>query len=310
MAPVWSELENKVLIKNPSGSRRGGWWRVPFQRDYWLCYNTEYADLFLKGVIGVMDRFNTDGVYLDGTAMPVLCADESHGCGWYDSKGQLQGAYQIKAMRRMFKRLRQEMVARGGEINVHFNACMNFTALPYVDQGWYGENLQFTLIKGSAEDMALDYFRAEYSGRNMGVPAEFIVYENRPKCTFENAISSSILHGILPRPNDIGHPLDLMSEIWRVFDRFPIDRSQWVPYFESRVTSDHEKIKVSYYKYTTISGKTQLLAFAVNTSSTPAASVSISFDENVEEIVDAISGERISSPIDFGAYGHKILYAE
>ncbi len=310
MSPAWSELENRVLIQNPDMSRRGGWWRVPFQRDYWLCYNTEYADIFIKGVTDVMDRCNTDGIYLDGTAMPVLCADVSHGCGWYDRNGQLQGSYQIHAMRRLFKKLRQEMSARSAVINVHLFSCVNFTALPYVDQTWYGENLQFSLIKGSTDDMALDYFRAEYSGRNMGVPAEFIAYENRPLWTFENAIACSILHGILPRPNDIQHPLDLMSDIWKVIDAFPVEKSQWLPYWKNHVQTSNDKVKISYYKYTALSGKVQLLAFAVNVSGKPVSNVAFDLKEEVGSAFDAISHEMLDGKLDLNAYGYKILYAE
>jgi len=310
MAKVWPELENRVLIKNPDSSRLGGWWRVPFQRDYWLCYNTEYADIFLKGVTDIVDKYNTDGIYLDGTAMPMLCADVEHGCGWYDRNGQLQGSYQIHAMRRLFKKLRQEMTARGAVINVHFFSIVNFTALPYIDQAWYGENLQFSLRKGSTEDMALDYFRAEYSGRNMGVPAEFIAYENRPLWNFENAIACSILHGILPRPNDIEHPLDLMSEIWRVIDAFPIDKSDWLPYYANGTVTDSEKVKVSYYKYTTLTGKVQLLAFAVNISSTPVDLVKVTFKEKVDTVTDALDSENVTDGFGIDAYGYKILYAE
>lgn len=309
MAPSWSQLENKVLIKNPDESRLGGWWRVPFQRDYWLCYNTEYADLFVKGVTEVVDRCNTDGIYLDGTAMPMLCADVSHGCGWYDRNGQLQGSYQIHAMRRLFKRLRREMTARQAMINVHFFSIVNFTALPYIDQAWYGENLQFSLRQGSVEDMALDYFRAEYCGRNMGVPVEFIAYENRPLWNFENAIACSILHGILPRPNDIEHPLDLMSEIWRVIDAFPVDKAEWFPYWKNGVTTSDGKVKVSYYKYTTLSGKAQLLAFAVNISSKATDGVGFDLNEKVTKVINAITGECVET-LGFAPYDYKILYAE
>ena len=213
-------------------------------------------------------------------------------------------------MRRLFKRLRQEMTARGGVINVHFFSIVNFTALPYIDQTWYGENLQFSLMKGSNEDMALDYFRAEYTGRNMGVPAEFIAYENRPLWTFENAVACSILHGILPRPHDIEFPLELMSGIWRVIDSFPVEKSEWCPYYDNLAATDNEKVKASYYKYTTLTGKTQLLAFVVNISATHMDEVKISFGEAVNTVTDAISHEKLTDKFTLGAYGYKILYAE
>jgi len=142
------------------------------------------------------------------------------------------------------------------------------------------------------------------------VPAEFIAYENRPLWNFENAIACSILHGILPRPNDIEHPLDLMSEIWRVIDAFPIDKSDWLPYYANGTVTDSEKVKVSYYKYTTLTGKVQLLAFAVNISSTPVDLVKVTFKEKVDTVTDALDSENVTDGFGIDAYGYKILYAE
>ena len=139
---------------------------------------------------------------------------------------------------------------------------------------------------------------------------EFIAYENRPLWTFEQALSCSILHGILPRPNDIGHPLDLMSRVWRIFDAFPIAQSEWMPYWENKTESSHEKVKVSYYRYTTLSGKQQLLAFAVNISATPVESVTLSFAEDVTRVRDMEQEADLGFTFSLGAYGYRILFVE
>ena len=54
-----------------------------------VCYNSEYADLFINGIEKIMDTYNIDGVYLDGTSMPNYCTNVNHGCGWYDGEGRL-----------------------------------------------------------------------------------------------------------------------------------------------------------------------------------------------------------------------------
>lgn len=64
-----------------------------------VCYNSEYADLFINGIEKLMDTYNIDGVYLDGTSRPNYCTNVNHGCGWYDDKGELQGTYTIKAVK-------------------------------------------------------------------------------------------------------------------------------------------------------------------------------------------------------------------
>lgn len=308
MSPVWTELKDKVVNRRENQDTNEGWWRVPFQRDYRVCYNSEYADLFVDGIAKIMDNYNLDGVYLDGSAYPNVCYSTEHGCGWYDENGKLHGTYSIKAIRKMMEKLYKTVKARDGYINHHCYACNNFTAFPYMDQVWLGENLQFKLNKGSTEDMELDYFRAEYSGRNMGVPAEFIAYENRPYWTFEQALSCSLLFGMLPRPNDIGFSLEFMSGVWKILDKFPVEKSKWLPYFNNNAATSNEKVKVSYYKYTDLENKTKLLVFAVNISAKNIENVTLSFDEEVSIVIDAEKAEHVGFTFDMGPYAYKILY--
>ncbi|MBQ7841503.1 MAG: hypothetical protein IJ390_13615 [Lachnospiraceae bacterium] len=308
MSPAWSSLQKKAAFINTAQKKEGGWWRVPFQRDYVVCYQSEYERLFVEGIEKLMDTFHIDGVYLDGTSHARCCCSTQHGCGWYDRDGNLHGTYQLKAIRRLFKRLYDVVESRGGMINVHAFGFINFTALPYIHQSWYGENLQFKLMKGSTENMDLDYFRAEYIGRNMGVPVEFIAYENRPYWTFESALATSILHGILPRPNDIGHPLELMSRVWKIFDTFPIAQSQWKPYWNNGASADHDKVKISYYRYMMLSGEPQILAFVVNISAMPVEEVTIQLDENVSFAMDMEEKREVGFTFGLGEYGYRILF--
>lgn len=310
MAPIWSKMSDKVVARLKDNRLDSGWWRVPFQRDYVVCYETEYQELFLKGIEDLMDTCHIDGVYLDGTAHPRGCYNVDHGCGWYDGQGELHGNYPLRSIRNLFMRLYEIVTSRGGQINVHSFGCINFTALPYIHQSWYGENLQFVLMHGSTEDIDLDYFRAEYLGRNMGVPVEFIAYENRPYWKFESALSCAILHGILPRPNDIEYPLELMSGVWKIFDAFPIEKSEWMPYWENQVKVSHEKVKVSYYRYVTLSGEVLMLAFVVNISATPIESVRVEFEEDVTSAIDMNGKNEVGFCFGLDEYGYRILYVK
>jgi hypothetical protein len=137
-----------------------------------------------------------------------------------------------------------------------------------------------------------------------------IAYENRPLWTFENALSSSILHGILPRPNDINHPLELMSGVWKIFDAFPIEKSDWKPYWTNTVTTTNEKVKVSYYRYTTLTGEVQLLAFAVNISAQPIEQVTVNFGENVCSVTDMTEKKDLGFTFDLDKYGYRILFVK
>ena len=310
MAPQWSELQDKVKMVDEKGAMEGGWWRVPFQRDYVVCYHSEYEALFLNGMEKLMDEFHIDGVYLDSITFPRLCYSTEHGCGWYDPQGRLHGSYCLKTLRRMFRRLYEIVQSRGGEINVHSFGYLNFLTIPYIHQNWYGENLQFDRMHGDTEDVKLDYFRAEYLGRNMGAPVEFIAYENRPLWTFEQALACSVLHGILPRPNEIHHPLELMSRVWKVFGAFPIEQSEWMPYWTNNARADHEKVRISYYRYTDLSGAPQLLAFAVNISAKPVEKVTVSFPEPVAQARDMLEGRDVGLTFGLNGYSCRILFVK
>lgn len=310
MSPIWSDLSSKLTVNREDQTPLGGWWRVPFQRDYVVCYNTEYAGRFVDGIAELMDTCHIDGVYLDGTSEPRSCLNTEHGCGWHDRQGRLHGTYQVNAVRRLFRQLYEVVTSRGGEINVHSFGFINFTALPYIHQSWYGENLQFTLMKGSEQDIDLDYFRAEYIGRNMGVPVEFIVYENRPHWKFESALSCAILHGILPRPNDIAHPLELMSRVWKIFGAFPIALSDWKPYWSNEVATSHEKVKVSYYCYTALDGAKELLAFVCNISAGAIERVDVRFPEDVSNATDMMTQSPVGFSFGLEGFGCRILYVK
>ncbi len=308
MSPVWSDLFEKVVLKRDGSSIGSGWWRVPFQRANVSCYRSEYADYFVAGIAKLMDTYNIDGVYLDNTANPRCCYNTEHGCGWYDSAGELHGSYPIKPIRSLFQKLHAEVKSRGGEINVHLYGMVNFTALPYIDRVWCGETLQSELMKGSTADLNLDFFRTEYIGRNMGVPAEFIAYEHRPNWKYEDALSCALLHGILPRPNDIEYPLELMSRVWRIIDAFPIAQSEWMPYWNNDVTASEEKVKVSYYRYRTLTGELQLLAFVVNISSHPIKNVTVTFEEDCRTVTDMMERTDCGYTFDLPPYGNRILF--
>ena len=308
MSNMWSQLSQKTVNKCQDGKFGGGWWRVPFQRALSVCYNSEYSDYMVNGIAKIMDTYNIDGIYLDSTANPRYCRSVDHGCGWYDSQGNLHGSYPLNAIRNLFMRLHDVVHSRGGHINVHFYGVVNFTVLPYIDQVWCGETLQSELMQGKTECLDLDFFRAEYIGRNMGVPTEFLAYERRPLWNFEDALSCAILHGILPRPNDIEYPLELMSKVWKILEGFPISISEWKPYWENNVKVSDSRVKVSYYRYANLIGETQLLAFAVNTSNQDVDNVTVEFEEACRMSTDVMESSQCGFSFSLKKFGLRILF--
>ena len=94
----------------------------------------------------------------------------------------------------------------------------------------------------------MDAFRAEFMGRNYGVPAEFLSYEKRP-FTFEEALGMALVHDVLVRPTTRGNKLDTMSRVWRIWDEFDVNSAEWVPYWQEGgpVTSEDPEALISTY---------------------------------------------------------------
>ncbi|MBQ8332875.1 MAG: hypothetical protein IJX93_03785, partial [Clostridia bacterium] len=74
--------------------------------------------------------------------------------------------------------------------------------------------------------------------------------------------------------------------------------------------SSHDKVKISYYRYTDLMGSDQLLAFVVNISASPIESVTVSFPEDVTTAKDMLSSgcDGFTFPMD--GYGCRILFVK
>ena len=248
LAPEWPELHKEVLVKNRSGALGGGWswFRPPDQRDHTVCYNSVWRDRLAGKIEQAMERYGFDGLYLDGTIHPWGCCNERHGCGYRAADGTLRPTYPIFAVRALMQRLARAVHARGGMISAHQSTCCVTPTLAFADSYWDGE--QLTSEKDPLKTLSLESFRAEFMGRNFGVPCEFLAYERPPQWTFDHALAVSLLHDVRVRPCGLA-TLEKMSPIWDVMTRFGIGSAEWHPYWETPVSAaaQPDSVKVSLY---------------------------------------------------------------
>jgi hypothetical protein len=250
LAPVWAEMSDEALVKDAKGLVHAGWHRLPEQRDFLVCYRSRYQDVIVDGVRRLLDRPGIDGVYLDGTIEPWGCCNERHGCGYRAADGTLHPTYPIFAVRRLIERLYALIHPCGGLINAHQSTCCLPPTLAFVHSYWDGE--QFAGGELSGDPLArlpLAAFRAEFMGRNFGVPCEFLVYERPPKWTFDDALAFTMLHDVRVRPHGSGRLLEEMSKIWSVMTQFGVGMADWRPYWKNAdlVSAQPESVKVSMY---------------------------------------------------------------
>jgi hypothetical protein len=298
--------------KDMQTTKYSGWYREPWQRAVKTCFKSRWSNIFADGVLEAVDRFGFDGVYLDTTGIPMGCINQRHGCG-YEENGIRYPTYPIFETRRLFKKIYKSISERGGVVNVHQSG----PAIPFItshsDFLWLGEDIQTTIREKGASYFSLDYFRAEYLGRNIGIPVQFIVYEFPGIWDFNMALSLALIHGVYPRPNSIGAPLRIMERIWRIILEFGIKDAKFKGYWENedqvRVTDVDSK--VSYYEKLDVDGKIKRLIYLSNPTNRYLHDVRAVFTDKVSLLRDLDNNVTIDEILtDLPAFSLRIYEVE
>lgn len=246
IAPEWDLYSDECLVY----PRRGGYHRQPEQRAYIVCYNSAWQDFMADGIAGMIDEYDIDGVYLDGTANPWACRNIHHGCGYEKPDGSVGETFRIFATREMMRRIYTAVKSRkpDGQVNVHQSTCMTTPTLAFATSYWDGE--QFGSIERGPDPLQvlpLDAFRCEFMGRQWGVPAEFLCYE-RPY-TYREAMSFTLLHDVLVR-GALGGNLEMESKLWQGMDEFGRGGAVFLPYWDNAPyveTGPDDTVKATIY---------------------------------------------------------------
>lgn len=226
----------------------------PDQSAWVVCLNSAWQDFVADAIAGAMDEFGIDGVYLDGTEFPAGCINTLHGCGSTRPDGSIAKSYPIFGVRSAMRRIHAAVTSRKpeGQVNVHNSTCMVMPTLGFGTSYWDGEQFQDVRgIDNAATQLPLDAFRAEFMGRQWGVPAEFLCYGQG--FTFEQAWAVTLIHDVPVRPmSQVGlEDLEVASRIWRIMDDFGRGEAEFVPYWSNveYVRADSAGIHVSLYRH-------------------------------------------------------------
>jgi len=304
LAPEWAQMNDEVLVKTPEGGLTGGYRRQPEQRDYIVCYQSRWGERLAEGIAQALDRYDFDGVYLDGTIEPFACANERHGCGYRAADGSLHPTYPIFAVRRLMQRLYAITRPRHGLVNAHQSTCCMTPTLAFCDSYWDGEQFQGGELAGDPlGHLPLAAFRAEFMGANFGVPCEFLVYEKPPKWTFDHALAFTLLHDVRVRPGGVNATLERMSPIWEVQRRFGVQSAKWHPYWSNAALVKAQPASVLVSLYLRRASGTQgagVLLVISNLSATEAVEAQVVLDLAAMGLTgdlkanDALTGEHLA----------------
>lgn len=293
LSPVWSKYGDEV-VREAGKFSFGYWYRFPYQRDLPVCMKSRWNDILYDGITKLYDEYGFDGLYFDTLAAPKECCNRRHGCGYLDSDGNVNMTYPVWEIRSFMKKMYAFVKSRNGTMNVHSYGAFNLAALYFCDSLWEGETFQSLLLRGELSKMPETLLRAQFTGVDTGIPVYSLCYSNDPVWTFKNASSIALLHGSVPKPIDIGEPLETMSKIWNALDNFPLEESVWKPYYEAtdKITANDSEIKITAWESTD-----KILAVCASTYSSYKKDVKITCA--YENIQNALTGETISENGEF-----------
>ena len=264
MVPSWFEKKDNYLMKAPDGRIRGGWQRLPHQRDYMVCYAGDYSEIMLERVAYVMDEYGVDGIYTDSTYIPQDCANESHGCGWRDENGQLHTSGPVRKLREHVKKLYEVVHSRGGIVEAHQSSCCSPMLLAFADSYFDGEHIQHLFASQSGSFMNTGAMRSEFTGVNFGVNFQFLSITK----TYLEGCGIMLLHNSSTKVygNNVMDRLKEASEIWRTMDNFGADTAAFTGYWQEGcpARADTDGVLVSAW-----SKPGATLAVAVNMTGQP-----------------------------------------
>lgn len=304
LSPLWYEKHNEwINMVAPGVVKDFSWYRKPNQRARHMCSGSGFNQALLEGIKKVITDFDFDGLYIDTFCIPFGCHNAAHGCGFTDVFGNPQPTYPITKVREFCRGIYEFLEERGGCFNPHVSSCCNIPAYSFCHMNWDGEDVQWFVAnqgEDSINSLTPDYIRTEYIGRNFGVVHELIAYTFN-NWSFEDSMTISLVHGILPRPNVIGEPLELMSPIWKAIDDFGIEGSEFKPYWLTNIDCGSDKTQITYYEK---DGKR--LAFISNMSNDDNNSINFKLSDS-QTVTDALTGEPITMPMSLAARKHKVL---
>ena len=290
LAPYYLRMRDKVW-RYEHDVCRGSWYRQPPQRNIRVCQKSEFSEYFCEGIDRLLSQYGFDGVYLDGTAYVSPCQNSAHGCGFTDKNGHRHNTYPVFGTRKTMKRLYEIVVEKhGGIINCHAGSAFNMPALSFATSLWDGEVFQSGFLKGEINELPDRYFRALYTGRNIGVPIYMLCYLTPPIWDFHMALSTTLPFGVIPKVNDAGEPLAIISRIWQVYEELDAEHAEFIPYYsdkESGITASDPSVMVSAYRH-----DGHLLAIVA--TACRDADTTFTLQSEFSRLSDAISGEPLS----------------
>lgn len=220
----------------------GQGWKRDDHIGYNCSYTGQYANFMLYNLEELIEGYDIDALYMDGTFIPPADMNTHHGAGYIDRKGRLMPSQQIFAYREWIKRIRTmaNKLKPGFWIDMHDSAAIWTPTNSFGDSIYTGE--QYAALSERYDGtirqcIPLDTFRAAMMGTQYGFPFDMLDYYDMP-----NAQALAGIHGIPVRQQD--------PRIEKIRDDFGVNSAEWFPYYENAryVTTSDPDVKASFFR--------------------------------------------------------------
>lgn len=177
--------------------------------------DSRWNNYYLQGLDWMVKNINLNGIYIDDSALDRETLKRAK---YILMQKENNGTIDLHSWNHMNK--------YAGEAS---SLMIYMDLFPYVDKLWIGE--------GFTQERALDFWLVEMSGIPFGLMSETLDARNYWK---------GMVFGMIPRLPWSGDP----KPLWTLFDRFGLDQSLFLGYWDQRnpIKSSNKEVPVTVYK--------------------------------------------------------------
>ncbi len=200
-SPEWKQYADKILKIPLWGGRPRG---EPKAVSYRPCSNRYYNDMLVHRMREAIQKYDIDGVFLDGHPNMGLCMNTNHGHGYVQDNGQVAGtSYALDSrdlMRRIYTLFKYECKKDGLVIG---HGGLYTPSFGFMDINLVGETEVYARkINPSLklqELMSLDHFESSYSPATYGVLPLWMSKSYHGGLTYDENTAVTLAFGVMPR---------------------------------------------------------------------------------------------------------------
>jgi hypothetical protein len=279
----------------------------------------DFIDWFVGSSRELIRQYGIDGFFYDFDVAPCLNGD--HNCGYAAVGSNRRKGKKTKTIdmdyisdsvdlnrrtttpvlkhRLLYKRMYNMVKEEKGEqgiINAHIGDPGYTYYCPFIDSAYHSEHAACYNKPGFLPSP--ETYRLFYSKEFLGIPGDMISYKEK---RYQEDLAISLLHREWYRPKSFSYTAYFrkqdylpVSKIWKVFEKFNIDKAAWHPYWLNQSKLEFGPVKKIYVSFWEKPDE-MLLVISNLSKETQNAKILLKGNlKNYKQAIDAIDGGKIN----------------